>query len=152
MDSFWGWTKTNSGNFFAVCVRKPIYGRSVSRRTAAAVVVVVVVAAGNWRRQMVKLSPVFSSLTFSAGPFCFGVGKGGRVVVCDGSFARAHQVRRMCNCESAGHYFLTRLISVSSSLSPSANCEVCVCVCLCRCVCVHPPLLGSNYTEIKDRR
>lgn len=41
----------------------------------------MVVAAGNWRRQMVKLSPVFPSLTFSAGPFCFGV-EGGRVAVC----------------------------------------------------------------------
>lgn len=32
-------------------------------------------------------------------------------------------------CESAGHYFLTRLISVSLlSLSPSADCEVCLSV------------------------
>jgi len=95
---------------------------------------------GNWRRQMVKLSPVFSSLTFPAGPFCFGVGKGGRVVVCDGSL-RVPTRCGGCATLRVGRTLFSHTSHLCFLLSLS-KCELrsmCVSVSVCVGVCVHPP-------------
>ena len=121
MDSFWGWTGTNSGNFFA-CVYENREDGSGSDGGDGGGGGGGKLAASNGQ----TFTRIFLS-NFLGWAFLFWSWEGGRVAVCDGSL-------RVPRCGGCATLRVCRtLFSHVSSLFSSLQVRVAKRVCLCRC-------------------